>query len=320
MAIAKYLFEPQRNPRRGLLAAEWVVMAYIAVTLMIILVTYTKLANPQAMFWGRVQVVVMTVVLWGVYRMMPCRFTHLCRHAGQLLLLSWWYPDTYEFSRLLPCLDHYFAQADQQLFGCQPALIFSEAMPHPVVSELMHLGYFFYYPLIAILPFYAFFQRYEELGRVVAVVLASFFSYYIIYIFLPVTGPQYYYLGAGLDNVAQGVFPHLGNYFANHQESLPMPGWRDGVFYQLVLDFHIAGERPTAAFPSSHVGASTVIMLLIWKLGGKKMLRWMMPLYVLLCLSTVYVRAHYVVDVVGGWLSGVLFFYLFYYLFRKVKE
>ena len=99
------------------------------------------------------------------------------------------------------------------------------------------------------------------------------------------------------------------------------PGYTDGFFYQMVTDAHNAGERPTAAFPSSHVGVSTILLLLLWRVGNtRRLLLWLTPFYVLLCLSTVYIYAHYVIDVFGGWISAVLFFFVFYYLYSYVKD
>ena len=51
----------------------------------------------------------MTLALWLVYRLVPCKLTILARMAAQMALLAWWYPDTYELNRVLPNLDHIFA-------------------------------------------------------------------------------------------------------------------------------------------------------------------------------------------------------------------
>ena len=131
----------------------------------------------------------------------------------------------------------------------------------------------------------------------------------MIFILVPVTGPQFYYLAAGVDNIAHGIFPNVHDYFATHQEALTSPGWNQGIFYQLVQGAHDAGERPTAAFPSSHVGISTIVMILAWCTHNRKFFFILMPFYVLLCLSTVYIQAHYVVDVLGGWLSAIILYF-----------
>ena len=62
-------FKIEKNPKRGLLALEWAVLAYMAFTLLMIFFTYTRLHNPQSMIWGRVQILVMTLLLWAVSRM-----------------------------------------------------------------------------------------------------------------------------------------------------------------------------------------------------------------------------------------------------------
>lgn len=131
-------------------------LGYMAVTVITMLFTYTKLVNPEEMLWGRLRVLAMTAALWAVYRMAPCRITKMVRIMAQIALLAWWYPDTYEINRMFPNLDHLFAGWEQDLFGCQPALLFAKAMPWAVVSELMSMGYFMYYPMIAVIVLYYF--------------------------------------------------------------------------------------------------------------------------------------------------------------------
>ena len=256
------LFKIEKKPVKGLFAFEWVVLAYLVLTLGIVLFTYTKLQHAEDMIYGRLRILAIIAALWLVYRLVPCKLTRLFRVTAQMALLAWWYPDTYELNRLLPNLDHLFAGWEQQLFGCQPALLFPELLPQAWFSELMCLGYASYYPLMAVVLLYYFFYHEKEFMKATFILIASFFVYYVIFIALPVTGPQYYYQAVGLDQIAQGVFPALGDYFNNHQESLPVPGWNGGLFYQMVEDAHSAGERPTAAFPSSHVGITVVLLLL----------------------------------------------------------
>lgn len=306
----KDLFKIEKTPHKGLLTVEWLILGYLVLTTLWILFAYTKIQAPESLLWGRARVVVITAAMWGVYRMAPCKLTLLCRISAQLLLLPWWYPDTYELNKILPNLDHHFATWEQQLFGCQPALLFSEAINHPVFSELMHLGYASYFPLIAIVTLFYFFWRYAEFNRTVFVILGSFFLYYVVFAFLPVTGPQYYYAAVGLDDIAQGIFPNVHDYFATHDEALTTPGYSNGFFYQCVASAHETGERPTAAFPSSHVGITTILLFLAWRTKNRLLFRGIIPFYVLMCMATIYIRAHYAIDVIGGWVSAVVFYTL----------
>lgn len=317
MVMIRDYFRFESKPRKGLLPLEWVMLAYMALTVVVCLFCYTKVVNPDAMLWGRLRVLVITLAMWGVYRALPCRVIMLARVVVQMLLLAWWYPDTYEINRMFPNMDHVVARWEQDLFGCQPALFFARDFPSPVVSELMDMGYFCYYPMIAVVAIYYFFARYGEFLRASFILLTSFFIYYVVFIFFPVVGPTFYYDAVGVDEIAKGFFPVLGDYFNTHTGCLPSPGYADGLFYHLVEDAKQAGERPTAAFPSSHVGVSTICMILALRTRRKALWMPMLFVYVFLCMATVYIQAHYVVDALAGFVSAVAIFFILYFLTRK---
>ena len=312
--MSNLLFKLEKKPIRGLLWLEWVILAYAVLTTLYIFLFRNQLLHPVDMLWGRAQAVLMMLALWGVYRLLPCRVTLLCRVVAQLMMLSWWYPDTFELNRILPNLDHVFAQAEQTLFGFQPALTFYQQCSSPVVSELLTLGYVSYFPMIAVIVFFYFFCRYERFLRASFVVLASFFIFYAIFVLLPVAGPQYYYPVVGTDNIAQGIFPVLGDYFASFDATSPEavlnpPGWKEGLFYHLLADAHNAGERPTAAFPSSHVGITTVVMWLAWEARNRRLFFSLLPFAVLMFFATFYIQAHYAIDAFAGLLVGTAMYF-----------
>ena len=307
----------QMAVKKGLLAVEWIAMGYLLLTLLMMAVLWDKLVSPEQMIKGRITFVLVTLTAWGVYWLKPCRLTMFLRIAVQMVYLSWWYPDTYELNRALPNLDHVFASCEQAIFGCQPALLFSQKVPWGWFSELMCMGYVSYFPLMSILLIYYFFCRYEEFLKAAFVLLGAFFIFYVIFILLPVTGPQFYYLAVGPEQIAAGVFPNLGDWFLTHSERMAAPGWTDGFFYHILEMTHDAGERPTAAFPSSHVGITTVVMLLARRTGSCKLVLGMLPFYILMCLSTVYILAHYAIDALTGLITGVM---LYFALIRLSKR
>lgn len=303
--------------KKGLLAVEWIAIGYLLLTLLMMAVLWDKLVSPEQMIKGRITFVLVTLAAWGVYWLKPCRLTMFLRIAVQMVFLSWWYPDTYELNRMLPNLDHMFAGCEQAVFGCQPALLFAQKVPWGWFSELMCMGYISYFPMMTILLIYYFFYRYNEFLKAAFVILGAFFIFYVIFIFLPVTGPQFYYLAVGPEKIAAGVFPNLGDWFLTHSERMAVPGWTDGFFYHLLEMAHNAGERPTAAFPSSHVGITTVVMLLAHHTHCRKLVLGMLPFYILMCLSTVYILAHYAIDALTGLFTGVV---LYFVLIRLSKR
>lgn len=315
-----------KNRIKGLWLFEWAMVVYAVFTLLLIAVMWSHLVNPVPMLAGRVGIIAMTIVLWRLYSWKPSRLTAVLRVIGQLCVLGWWYPDTYEFNRLFLNLDHVFAGWEQAIFGCQPALLFSQNFSSPVISELLSLGYFSYYPMIAAVAFYYFWKRYDRMPYCAFVILASFFLFYVIFIFLPVAGPQFYYEAVGIDQIAEGNFPALGHYFQFHQEALPIPGADGGLFHDLVQQAHDAGERPTAAFPSSHVGISVVLLWLAWekdRISGYRAWGLFVPVAVLSLLmffATFYIQAHYAIDAIAGLFVGTGMYFLFRLIYNRIKD
>lgn len=317
----KSLFTIDNNPHKGLFTFEWATLIYLLATLAITLFCYTDLVNPGEMISGRIRVVIITAVVWAVYRLMPCRFMVLLRIAAQASTLPWLYADTYEINRILPNLDHVFAHADQWMFGYQPSLYFSQACPWTIFSEYLYLGYYSYFYLIVATVVLYFCWSYGELQKALGIIMSSFFIYYIIFDFVPVVGPQYYYQAIGVDNVVNGIFPEVGTYFRTHQELFPAPG-SDGDFFRSFVESGAVrdGERPTAAFPSSHVGLSTIVGCLLVRLCSKRRTWWPMyiftPLFIALSLATVYIHAHYAIDGIAGFISGLALFFILWKLIK----
>jgi len=303
-----------------LLLIEKVAGIYFVLTCLLMVFMASRLVDPWAMVVMRLEWLLMTAALILVTKWLGKRWTHLMtvvRSLAQIVWLIKWYPDTYEFNRSFANLDYLFAAADQYLFGFQPALVFSQWLSEPVWSEAFNLGYWSYYPMIVALVLMVLWQCFRKkegvdmlpFQTVASTILASFFIYYTIYIFLPVAGPQFYYLAVGIGEIAQGHFPALGTYFSGNTDLLPAPGYSDGLFYQLVSQAQDTGERPTAAFPSSHIGVSTIVLMLSHKYVPR-LTPFLVPFWALLCCATVYIQAHYFVDTIGGLLSAPIVLWL----------
>ncbi len=222
------------------------------------------------------------------------RFIHL---LYPVLLLSYFYGETdvlnnYIFSSYL---DPIVYKWDQWIFGFQPCIEFSIYFPKLWFSELLYFGYFSYYLLtIGIsLIFYFFKPRLAE--KVIFLIITSFLTYYILFVVFPVAGPQYY-LAFPLNEVPDS-----------------------GIFSRMVKLIQYYGEHPTGAFPSSHVGMVVIFLYLSFKY-----FRWaffiILPLFVLIILATVYIKAHYAIDVIVGLLSAPIVYFIsnsLYPIFEK---
>jgi membrane-associated phospholipid phosphatase len=234
-------------------------------------------------------------------------------------LLNYWYPDTFEFNRIFPNLDHLFASLDYNLFGCQPAMVFDQVCSSIFWREAFNMGYWLYYPMIAVVSTYYFFARPKEVERCTFVIIASFFIYYLVYIFVPVAGPQFYFPVIGDEAVLSGVYPEIGNYFnLNPEISIAQEG-KGWLFTELVGMAQSAGERPTAAFPSSHIGITVILVILAYR-ANKKLFAILLPISLLLCCATVYIKAHYLVDAIAGLFTGVAVYCLTTWMYRRYSR
>ena len=301
---------------KGLFAVERISLIYNAITTILIVLLYSRMDHPGMMLLERAGIVAITFGLIYLYQKYPCRLSAFVRMVVQMSFLAYWYPDTFEFNRLFPNLDCFFASAEQWLFNCQPSVEFSKLCPDIWFSEPFNMGYFAYYPLIAIVAIYYFVFKFEWFEKASFVIVTSFFLYYLIYIFVPVAGPQFYFPAIGMDNVEACNFLSIGDYFNHNAILLPGPNFEQGLFFDLVEASQEVGERPTAAFPSSHVGISTILMIMAWRVN-KKLCYGLIPFYVLLCCATVYIQAHYFIDVFAGWISAVAIYILSTWMYKR---
>ena len=238
------------------------------------------------------------------------------RYFFHLALLAYWYPETFEFNRYLPNLDHVFVNLEQTLFGSQPSLIFSQMMPQKWFNELMNLGYFSYFPLIWAVVVIFYVSCREHFEKAINTIVAGFFIYYLIFIVVPVAGPQYYFPASR--DAACHVSTTIGTYFDKNENITPETVPDAYLFRELVKSAQ-KYERPTGAFPSSHVGITTILMLLLW-FHERKWVYIFAPVYGLLVMSTVYIKAHYLVDVPAGIISAVLIYWGLQKLWNKETQ
>ena len=304
----------KKDYEKGRWSMESITLIYMLFTTILLGIYWKGIADPMSMIVTRLIMLAAMGAMYGIYRWYPCRALRILRVFPPLLGLAVWYPETYDFCSQLPYLDHVFAGIDQTLFGCQPALVFNTVVTSTFWSEAFNMGYYAYYYMMGTTLVFYLLCRYPEADKAGFVFLASFFLFYLIFEFLPVAGPQYYFKAVGVEAAETGVFPAVGYYFQTHTEML-MPEIK-GIFSQLVLSAQEMGERPTAAFPSSHVGMSTVTMLLAWQAKNKWLFWIMMPFYLLLCCATVYIQAHYLIDSICGFFTAILFFALTCWLYN----
>ena len=277
------------------LPVEIVTFVYIIITAIYLAIFTDRLETPIVHFGIRIGVVFLMLLLIKMHNTGKNPIVGFIRCFLPFVLLSFWYPETYYFNNFLfSNLDHHFVKADLSLFGCQPSLEFSKQMPWTWFSELMYFGYFSYFFILFGTALWCYFFHKKLINKVIFLFVCSFYVYYIVFAILPVMGPQFYF-PPPLNEVPDGY-----------------------LFCKLMRFLQITGEKPTGAFPSSHVGVTFIVVVFVAQ-HCRVLLKYVLPLFVILVLSTVYIKAHYLIDVIGGFASVAVFYPMVNFMYRKIE-
>ena len=228
-----------------------------------------------------------------------CRLLDLLRNFYPVFLFLGFYRETGELNRMFvpDYLDPFFLRLEADLFGTQPSLAFMAALPFRAASELFYGAYFSYYLMIVGVGLALFVRDRGQWLHYLSVLCFLFYTCYLCYIFLPVIGPRC------LTESFGGEPPLIG---LQSWPASPVPvAVRSGVFYRLMTVIYRTFEARGAAFPSSHVvvaiGTAYFSLLYLKRVRVAHVIA-----VILLSLSTVYCRYHYVVDVIAGVLAAAV--------------
>jgi len=182
---------------------------------------------------------------------------------------------------------------DEWLTGVTPSL-WLERFAHPALTEFMEFAYFSYFLFLLVLG--GVLYRRRELGAYWAVMTYSAVGYalgYVIATVFPVQSPWFTFAGMWHADLTGGPFTALIGFIEK------------------------CGRVHGAAFPSQHVAGATAALLGAWR--HRRWLFWVfLPFVVCMDASTVYVRNHYVADVLAGTVTGTLGFVIGVWLVVKI--
>ena len=272
------------------------VLLYFAIIELVIIFTKPSLFFDWNFILTRVIFVFAFTFSVIIKRKISKNFFQLLQNILVFALMTFLYKETAMLNTLIfPKIDEFLSNLDQTIFNFQPSIEFSKHFNPLFFSELFYFGYFCYYllPLVVFGVLYKFLpQKIEEFGFIL---ITSFLLYYFIFIIIPAEGPQFYF-----------TFPD------NYIEA-------QGIFGNAIKLIQKNGEASTAAFPSSHVGISWIVIFWLYQ-NFRKSVKYFIPFVVLLMFSTVYIKAHYFVDVVAGFLTAPIVFFLTFKFYKFLNH
>jgi membrane-associated phospholipid phosphatase len=187
-------------------------------------------------------------------------------------------------------------QWDKFVFGISPS-VWMERLAHPIFTEFLYLFYAIYFilPFILVIIIYRN-KEYKELEITMFSIFLNYYGAYICYFFVPVEGPRYY----------------LAN---EHTLSL------DGIFLSQTIRDVINSYEPSTldCFPSLHTSTLVLIILLASRYYRKLFVPFIL-MGVVIIFSLVYLRYHYIIDILGGIIWAFISFYASAWIYKKYSN
>jgi membrane-associated phospholipid phosphatase len=185
---------------------------------------------------------------------------------------------------------------DQRLFGFQASLVLQRIIS-PGLTAWMAFSYFFHIVNIPLVACFIYMRRERSRFREMmsGLMVVSFLGL-LGYLLVPAIGPMY---------------------TLRNQYTVPLhqAGW----MFSREVDFMDFARIRRDVFPSLHAAIAFVVWLYAYR--NSKRLFWILsPMILSLWLSTVYLRYHYLIDVVVGLILAPLSYLLGNFLFRHFGD
>jgi len=179
--------------------------------------------------------------------------------------------------------DEVLIRIDYLLFAAHPT-VWMERFNNTWFTALFQLAYISYYGMpIAVCTLLFIKDKQEEFETAVFTIILCFYLSYLGYLLFPAVGPRF----------------TLNDLQTTDLQSGPMTLWIRQTLDSLE-------HNKTDAFPSGHTAVALVSLFCAWRYRQKALFRVLAPAVSVLIVSTVYLRYHYVIDVIAGMLLAVL--------------
>ena len=187
--------------------------------------------------------------------------------------------------------DDWLIAADRRMFGVDPT-VWLVRLSHPIVTEILQLAYasFYLLPLAVAIELYAG-EREWRFRQWAFVCGCGFFASYAGYLVLPAVGPRFTL------HALEATARELPGLWLT-------PGLREFIDVGGMVPVGASAAdalrlAPRDAFPSGHT--LVTLLSIAWAWRYRLRVRWVVTVAgLLLVFSTVYLRYHYVVDVLAG--------------------
>jgi membrane-associated phospholipid phosphatase len=275
-------------------AFEWLALGYLAATSVLITIFAENLAHPFRLIAAQALVATMVLTLCAIQARSAARKDEYgpCFAADCWHFWRHWYPHLFflfcfeELAYLMTLVtphwqDAKLIAADYWLTGVHPSM-WLERFATPFRNDVMQLVYFTYFTYLLIVGLALYLRKdWRGYWSVMTYSMTGYMIGYFIALFFPIESPWFSMAGWWKEPLQGGPFTAMMEFIEHY------------------------GRVRGAAFPSAHVTGATAALWGAWRY--RRWLFWaLLPFYLGMCVSTVWGRYHYCVDVLGGIVTGTL--------------
>lgn len=244
-------------------------------------------------FWGGIIRLGVTMIVMGLFflfiKKKPFwKYTYWIRDVMPFLFCIAIYTNLHDTIHFVNPHDiHYtLIKIDKWLFGQEPVL-WAQKFYHPWLTDYFSLAYMnYFYIAVAVVLYLLLKKRYTDMRKVLLGTILTFYFGYFLYILFPAAPPRIVLADQFIRDFAGG--------------------WLTQTQLKIV---RISASSSRAAFPSLHCAVTLISLLYAYKYSKKLFAVLLIP-GISLVLATIYLRHHYAVDIIAGFVLAILVYWL----------
>lgn len=267
-------------------AFDIITIAYVIVSGIIMLFGSFKLENIQTRLLIRIAIVAIVVFMALIMHNKNNPFLRALRYFYFIPLILYFNVEgDYINNIFFPDMDRYMANFEITLFTVHPGVALSNIFHFKWVSEFMAFVYLNYYALFIYFLVSIYLKNSKLFSYVAFLISMTIYLLCFIFMLCPVAGPQ--------------------DYLVPPDNHIPDGYLLRNITHWLVFRLEI----PASTFPSTSSLILCFITYLVYK-NMKPLFKFVLPLVIMVLISTIYLKLNYTIDVIAGLLSFPAIYWL----------
>ena len=244
-----------------------------------------------------VSMIIMGFFIWFVKKKPFWKYTWWIREVLPFIFVIAVYTNLHDTIGFVNSHDihDYLIKIDEWIFGIEPVLYF-QRFYNKYLTDFFSLFYMnYFYVAVSVVLYLLIKKDKKHLREVLLGTILMYYIGYFLYILFPAAPPRLVLHDKFTRDLTGGVITHIQN--------------------KIIID--MASSR--GSFPSLHCGVSLLSLIYSYKYARKLFYFLILPV-IILVIATIYLRHHYTVDIIAGFILAIIVYKITPIIDRKYKE